>query len=202
MNQPLQTILDFVEGRLALEAFEQILYTDRALERLLGDETQSWHNTTIKTNPYHYLISLNYTDPATAIKVQGALELVLQRLGIACKPDRTAADFYDLLLGAQPKWLHVDTAWLQTHVLPQADGRSGKALKDWLRERLTQLFQYRKKPPKWLQSAEWPVGEHGPLFFLGQIDINEDCGCFHDAASVYLFFDRKTGETRTVTQVA
>jgi hypothetical protein len=43
------------------------------------------------------------------------------------------------------------------------------------------------------------MNEHGPLVFLGQIDIRN---YFHDEAAAYVFHDPVTGVTETVIQVA
>jgi hypothetical protein len=59
-----QTIVDFVEGRLSAKAFEQIVYNYPALESVLRDESLKWHDSYIKSNPYEFLIGLDYDDPA------------------------------------------------------------------------------------------------------------------------------------------
>lgn len=201
MDKALQSILDFVEGRLSAKDFEQVLYSDADLERLLKDESLRWHDTYIKSDPFDFLIGLDFDDPGGVLNAQGALELFLQRRGVPCQPDRAAADLHDLLLDAQPEWLDVDTAYLMKHVLPHAGGRSGAALRKWLRGRLEELFRYHKKPPRWLQSPTWPITASGPMYFLGQLKLG-DCEHFHDEAVAYLFFDPVTRETRTVIQVA
>jgi hypothetical protein len=44
------------------------------------------------------------------------------------------------------------------------------------------------------------MAENGPMYFFGQIRL-ERCEHFHDEAALYVFFDPKTGETKTVIQV-
>lgn len=200
MDKALQTILDFVEGRLSAKAFEQLVYSDEGLERLLKDKALKWHDTYIKTDPYTYVAALDYDDPDGVLDAQGTMELFLKRRGVPFRRDRTASDFYNLLLSAQPKWLSVDSAYLQKHVLPDAGGRSGRELKEWLKGRLKELFRYYRNPPRWIQSPAWPITGSRPMYFLGQIKLH-DCEYFHDEAAAYLFFDPATGETRTVIQV-
>jgi hypothetical protein len=137
---------------------------------------------------------------AACLDAQGAMELFLQQKGIPFQRHSGAAELHDLLLSAQPSWLAVDTTYLQKHVLPDANGRSGHDLKAWLGSRLKQLFRYHRKPPKWIQSPAWPITENGPMYFPGQLTL-DDCECFHDQAAAYVFLDPKTGETRTVIQV-
>jgi hypothetical protein len=200
MEQPTQTILDFVEGRLSAKQFEQIVYTDHDLESLLKDESLKWHDTYVKSNPYDFLIGLDYDDAGDILNAQGTLELFLQRRGVPFQRHNAAYDFYGLLLDAQPNWLAVDTAYLQKHILPDGGDRSGQELREWLRARLEQLFRYYKEPPQWIQSPAWPITKSGPVYFLGQVKL-DDCECFHDEAAAYVFFDPATGETKTVIQV-
>jgi hypothetical protein len=200
MDKAIRTIVDLVEGRLTAKEFQQAVYNDASLERTLNDESLRWHDTYIKTSPYYFLFDLDYDDPAGRLDAQGAMELFLQRKGIPFQSDRRVAELYDILLAAQPKWLTLDTAYLQRHVLPDAGDRTGQALTDWLKDRLLQMFRFHEHPPKWIQSPAWPISGHGPMYFLGQIKL-ANCEYFHDEAAAYLFFDPATGETKTVIQV-
>lgn len=196
----LQSILDFVEGRMSVLDFEQTLYNDSALECLLKDESLKWQNTYVKTDPYEFLINLNYSDPGDIFTAQGALEMFLQRKEIPYNRTTVYSDFYDLLMDVQPKWLLADPAYVKTHVLPEAGNRNGAELKEWLKTRIRELFRYHKRPPKWIQNPAWPINENGPMYFLGQIKI-ENCELFHDEAAAYLFLDLKTRATKSVIQV-
>lgn len=201
MDETIQLILGFVEGRISAKEFEQIVYSDPSVERLLKDESLQWRNTYIKSNPYDYLVWLDYDDLGDVMNAEGAMELFLQRRGIPFRPHRATSDLYNLLLAAQPAWLSVGTAYLQRNLLPDAGDRKGAELSTWLRARLEQLFRYYKSPPRWIQSPNWPMNQNGPMHFLGQIDL-DDAEYFHDEAAAYLFFDPATGETKTVIQVA
>jgi len=200
VDEALQAALDFVEGRITGKEFGQAVYSDPAIEALFKDASLHWHDTYIKSNPYDYLIGLDYDSPAGVLNAQGAVELFLKQRNISFKRTAVFSEFYDLLLSAQPKWLDVDTAYLKDHILPDAGDRKGKALKKWLKARLKALYRFNKKPPKWIQSPAWPIGENGPLYFLGQIKI-EGCELFHDEAAAYVFLDPVSGATKTVIQV-
>lgn len=200
MNEALQTVLDFVEGRIDGKDFEKKVYSDPLMESLLQDETLKWHSTYIKNDPYHFLIGLDYNDPGDVLNAQGAMELFLERKDIPLIRATAHSNFQELLLAAQPGWLNVDTAYLQKHVLPDAGGLQGKELQTWLNVRLKELFRYHKKPPKWIQNPAWPITDNRPMYFLGQIKL-DNCEHFHDEAAVYVFLDPSTGETRTVIQV-
>jgi hypothetical protein len=194
-----QVLIDFVEGRLSAPAFEQKVYYDAELERLLTDESLHWRKTYIKTNPYDFLIGLNYADPRGVLDAHGAVEFFLKYKAIPFQKASVYEDYYNLLLEAQPGWLDVDIKYLQDQILAKANGRQGGELKEWLRSHLTERFRYHKEPPKWIQSPAWPISDNEPLYFLGQITI-EDCELFHDTTTVYVFLDTKSGETKTVMQ--
>jgi hypothetical protein len=69
----------------------------------------------------------------------------------------------------------------------------------WLRKEVGPLKCIGKKP-KWNQSSDWPFTEDGPMTFVGQIDVPP--GLFHDEASFYVFYESRTGRTKTLLQVA
>jgi hypothetical protein len=200
MDEAQKTIIDFVEGRMSSGDFEQRVHNDTALETLLKDPTLKWHDTYIKSNPYDFVIAIDFNDPGGILDAQGAMELFLQRKGVTCQPTKVYSDFHGLLLDAQPKWLDVDSRYLKNQIFPQAGDLKGKKLREWLKTRLIELFRYHKKPPKWIQSPAWPINENGPMYFLGQIKI-ENCELFHDDGAAYIFLDVKSGETKTIIQL-
>lgn len=199
-GEALRVALDFVEGRISAKEFEQKLYFNQEIEALFKDDSLRWHGTYIKTDPYHFLIELNYDSPDDVLNAQGAVELFLKDRGVAFKRTPAYSDFYELLLSAQPIWLDVDTDYLKDHILPAAGDRQGEDLKTWLEVRLRELFCFAERPPEWIQSPAWPIGENGPMFFLGQIKV-ENRELFHDEAAAYVFLDPVSKATRTIIQV-
>lgn len=200
MDEALQIALDFVEGRITPQEFEQKLYSDPQLEALLKEESISWSDTYIKTNPFDFLLWRRYDTLDGILDAQGAVELFLLRKEVPFQRTTVHTDFFDLLRDAQPTWLDIDTTYLQKQVLPEAGPRKGKALKEWLYDKIHDLFRFHSKPPKWIQNPAWPISENGPMFFLGQMKL-KDCEIFHDEAAAYLFIDPASGETRTIIQV-
>jgi hypothetical protein len=195
----LATIVDFVEGRLAVTEFEDLLYKDPALEALLCDDPKLPTKSYVGSSVHLYLLQLDYSDPGSVLNAHGAHRDWLDRRGVTYAASRDADGLYDIILSAQPKWLRVDASYVQEQFLSRAGQRSGRELRDWLRAELVKAFRYVAKPPKWIQSPAWPVGPNGPLVFLGQVEVDE---YFHDVAAVYVFHDRATGECTTVMQVA
>ena len=198
---PVQLVVGFVEGKVPPAAFAECLYENQALETFLSDPSLEWGSTYIVTNPYYYCLELDYGTTRGVLNAKGALQLFLDRKGIAATPDKATEQRHDLLTKVQPGWLDVDLDWLERTVLPEAGDRTGKNLETWLKGRLRELFRCRKRPPRWIQNPDWPIGENGPLYFLGQIAI-DDCELFHDEAAAFVFLDPTTGATATIIQVA
>lgn len=200
MQDAMQTILDFVEGRMASEDFKQQVYNNSQIETLLSDESLTWHSTYIKTNPYYFIIERDFDDPGDLLSIQGALQLFLDKKQIAYSASAQYSDEFDILIDAQPRWLAVDAKYVKDHIFPDAGERTRKDLKKWLAEQFALRFRYNQKPPSWIQSPAWPIGDAGPLYFLGQLKL-KDCELFHDEAAAYVFVDTTTGETKTIIQV-
>jgi hypothetical protein len=198
MDDAIATIVAFVEGRIEPGDFEKRLYNDPAMESALNNDPTLKPGTYIGTSTYLFVADQDFESPGGVLNVHGAVCQFLERKQIPFRPTKVYAELYNIILKAQPRWLDVRADWLKKNVLSAAEGRKGKELRDWLRARLLELFKYRVKPPKWIQSPNWPIGENGPLVFLGQLRIAD---YFHDEAAVYVFHDPTTGRCETVLQV-
>lgn len=198
MEEAIAKIVAFVEGHMEPAEFEQTLYGDPEIEHALNDDPTLPPRSYVGASTFLFVVEQDFSSPDGVLNAHGALAQYLERKGIAFKPTKSHAELYDIILDAQPKWLHVPVDWLNKNVLSGAEGRKKKELRDWLRKRLLELFKYRGKPPKWIQSPNWPIGENGPLVFLGQLKIPD---YFHDEAAAYLFHDPTTGRCETVIQV-
>ena len=198
MDDAIASIVSFVEGRIEPADFEKRFYNDPVIESALNDDPTLKPGTYIGACKYLFVVEQDFESPGGVLNVHGALSQFLERKQIVFRPTKAYAELYDVILKAQPRWLDVRADWLKRNVMSAAEGRKGKVLRDWLRARLLELFKYREKPPKWIQSPNWPIGENGPLVFLGQIRIPH---YFHDEAAAYLFHDPKTGGCETVIQV-
>jgi hypothetical protein len=198
MDDAIASIVAFVEGRIEPAEFEKRLYNDPAIEFALNDDPTLKPCTYIETSTFLFVVQQDFESPGGILNVQGALSQFLERKQIPFRPTGAHSQLYDIILKAQPGWLNVPDDWLKKNVLSAAERRKGKKLRDWLRARLLELFKYRVKPPKWIQCPDWPIGENGPLVFLGQIRIPD---YFHDEAAAYLFHDPTTGRCETVIQI-
>lgn len=195
MNPLLQLLADFTEGRLKLDAFEEKLYQDTALEQLLTEQQAPrhahWHTL------YHYLINLDYRNPGDILNAQSALSDFLLTVGIHTKISSSTTELLELLSATQPKWLDVDLDYAATLLRRAPPGSNVREKKKWLKDEFLSLFRYTRQPPRWLQAPAWPITPNGPLVFLGQLPID---GYFHDQAAAYVFHDPEEGKCTTILQ--
>jgi hypothetical protein len=199
VSEELQVILDFVGGRVDASDFATQFYANERFKVVLNDDPNLSRHTYIGQSVYDFILHHDFTDPGDILTIQGALIQYLERRGITPQVTTAYDDRYDLILAAHPSWLDVDTRFLKQHILPYAGERSGETLKHWLHAQLLERFKYVKEPPEWLQNPGWPINEHGPLVFLGQIEVTN---YFHDSAAAYVFHDPVSGATETIIQVA
>ena len=195
-TEALQRLSDFVSGKTPVLEFEQQLNNDPDIEALLSAESAPRYCQT-GTTLFHYLIGLDLSDPGHVLSAQDVLVSLLQKHGVKTVPSGAAAAAYALLLEAQPRWLDADAKFLAS-LLDAAPCLPAKQRKTWLRQRILELFKYAKQPPRWLQSPAWPIGDAGPLVFLGQFPV---AGYFHDEAAVYVFHDPAKNAFTTFVQV-
>ncbi|WP_425616738.1 hypothetical protein NA78x_000392 [Anatilimnocola sp. NA78] len=196
---PLEVIQQFVAGKISPPEFRDLLYNHDGFEELLTNDPnlKRPNYVLLAGSAYHFVISQSYDDAAGIVNAQNALCDYLKRNKIEFERTSVYEDLHDVLLDAQPKWLLVDSYWISQNIMPQAEGRTGKALLNWLKEQLHERFQFASKPPKWLRNPNWPLGPHGPLVFLGQVKIE---GYFKDKAAAYVFYDPESKETKTILQ--
>jgi hypothetical protein len=199
MSEELQAILDFVEERIDASHFAAQFYGNERFKLVLNNDPDLSPHTYVGRSVYDFILHHDFTNPADLVSIQGALMQYLQRHGISPQATSVYNDLYDLILAAQPGWLDVDTHYLKQHILPYVGARSGETLRQWLHDQLLERFRYLTAPPEWIQNPEWPMSEHGPLVFLGQLEVNR---YFHDTAAAYVFHDPISGITETIIQVA
>lgn len=195
MTKEFQLIKDFVEGKLTDIEFESHL---ESLQSALEDNSLSWADTYVKTNPFDYINSLKINSIVGRLNTQGVLKLFLERKGIPTKEYKKYSEDFGLTLDTQPKYINADTDFIERIIIP-ANGKSKSEIKKLMKERFKTLFQYHKRPPKWIQSPIWPIRNDRPLYFLGQLEI-KDCELFHDNGCIYIFIDTDSGAIETVRQ--
>lgn len=199
-DSALNTIKRFVAGQMTPPEFRDRLYNDDTFETLLTNDPNLTASNFVSSSgsAYHFVIAQDYDDPGGILSVQGALCDFMDRNNIEYAKTKRYSDFYALILDVQPRWLAVDSKYVAKAIMPHAGERSGIELREWLASEFRTRFRYANKPPKWIQSPAWPIGENGPLVFLGQVGIKD---YFHDEAAAYVFYDEQSGRCDTIIQV-
>jgi len=200
MEKEINILKSFVEGNIDTKTFEKELYENENLKKILDDNNINTMYSRRHSSPYYYLLELNYNDIRGKLKAQGAIESFLNNKEIKFIKNNEFIDEYNLILDAQPKYLDVDTKFIQKYILPSDKNKPKKELKEHMKLKFKEYFKYQSKPPQWIQNPEWIIKNDVPLFFLGQKEI-KDCKIFHDDGAVYIFVDEKTGEIETITQL-
>jgi hypothetical protein len=150
----------------------------------------------------HYRRLHNKQDRTTLgglVNSEGIIEDFLQKAEVGFHPAKRFGSIYRLILKAVPEYLDPPLEFMTEKVVP-LDGDLSDAKKTKLiKERLKEYFKYVDKPPKWIQSPDWPIRDGKPLVFVGQLSIDAP-ELFHDKGAAYLFFDPANGAFETVAQ--
>ncbi|MCL2152417.1 MAG: hypothetical protein FWH57_05580 [Oscillospiraceae bacterium] len=194
----LDIIVQFVERKIPTEEFIEKLYNNEELERVLSENIVLSPFTYLGETAYLYLLNQDLNTPGGLLNSLSALEEFLQKKHIAFTKNNEASKLYSLLLKVQPNWIDIPN-WYMKKLQEISDDKKGKDLESFLKEKIRQDFRYSKKPPKWLQSAQWLYRKEIPLLFVGQMDITE---IRHDTAQLYIFYDEINNEFHFIEQTA
>ncbi|PQA97778.1 hypothetical protein B0A69_00100 [Chryseobacterium shigense] len=201
MADEIQVLKDFVEGKISDQDFEQQLYTNSALEKLLSDSAINWHGTYLQeATAFLYLIGQDYKNAEGRLNAHETVKLFLNKIGIQFVTSTKPTDDYDLLLSTQPKYIEAEAGFIEKYIVPEDTSLSKADRKQYIKQRYAELFKYQTKPPKWIQNPDWPIRNDKPLYFLGQLDIKKG-DLFHDEGSIFLFIDAETGILETIKQL-
>jgi hypothetical protein len=191
-------LIDFVEGNISIEEFENSLINNPFLEKFLKDDTDLKKDTYIGDNVFDFIIMESWKSPGGQLSIHGAICQHLKRKNIVYNETSLYKDKFNLILDCQPNWLDIDDIFLNNEIILKAPKQSKGEMKIWIENKIKEMFRYATKPPCWIQSPEWPILNGRPLVFLCQQDINN---YFHDKATVYIFFDELSEKIETVLQV-
>ncbi|MGB4812096.1 MAG: hypothetical protein WBP13_06400 [Methylophilaceae bacterium] len=187
-------LVAFVEGNLDAEILEKALEGE-AMESLLGPT-----NGLNKTVPfYEQLLFQGLSSLGGQVNTEGIIENFLTLVDVPYKSARRYGKVYRLILSALPDHVDPPLAFLMEKIIPNDSELSDSKKKLIIKERLKKAFPYANKPPRWLQSAEWPIENDVPLLFIGQLKISAP-NYFHDDGMAYLFFNAESGSFETITQ--
>lgn len=196
----MEILLKFITGKITAQEFENELYTNIELEELLRKSTD-WSGTFVgnyATNLYDYLIAINYSRTENTMNAVDALELYFKKEGISFPQKNVYLDLYNLILNSQPKYLDVNTQFIEKYIMPTNSSLSKADLKKVMRSNFERYFKFQNKPPRWIQNPAWIIRNEKPLFFVGQLDLKSEL--LHDNGVIYVFLNEETGEIETIKQ--
>lgn len=147
MNEELQVLVDFAEGRLEAREFEAMMYKNPRFEDVLDDDPHLAPGTAVGASVYLFVLGQSFGLPGGVLNVYAAVCDWLRRNGHSFQAIKNIP-------------LPLD---LQDHEFGLA-----------LHRELSTRFCPNGRPPEWLQHPEWPINENGPLAFVGQMLTNQD----------------------------
>jgi hypothetical protein len=103
----------FVEGRMLPRDFEVALSDHSRIEALLDNDPERPSATYVGRSLYLYLLQLDYGAPGGVLNAQGALTDWLKRHHVPHVPSPDPAKLIGLIHDAQPKWLSLDSGYIQ-----------------------------------------------------------------------------------------
>ncbi|EWS80892.1 hypothetical protein [Brachybacterium phenoliresistens] len=193
-------MISIIQGFLSGEISDAVFLEELCGDRL--DGLRHWPNAPAYVphrDLMQYLLLADIDTPDGRYAVTSVLEEYLRDHGAAVAPTtrgRKAASDYELLLDVQPRWLDVTGDEMKELLAAAADAPEDSRraqLKAMIKER----YRYLRRPPRWLQSPQWPLVEQRAAVFVGQLDVS---ALHHDTAHLYVFVDEHSGNVVTVTQ--
>ena len=200
-EKAIQIMQGFVEGTIDISAFKLEFDNNPAVKKTLADDPLCPQGTYYllpeDKDIVRFLEERRWTTRSEQYGVWGEIRRFLSRYDYPFKPNEYYKERYNFLLDIQPRWLDITNEdFLNTQVIAKIPEGLTKAKRiQWCKARLKELFKYDKSPPRWIQSAEWPILEGKPLVFRKQINNIAD-----NERVDYIFYCPETGEEHIVTQ--
>lgn len=193
----LDVLIGFAEGIIDGTTLDASLDTSE-MQQLLGVFEQPGYPAL--TN---YYIRLTNNEDRTSLRglvnSEGIIEDFLKKAEVQFRAAGRFRKIHSLILTSVPSHLDPPLEFLTEKVIPLESNLSDTQKKKLIKERLKALFKYIDKPPRWIQSPDWPIRDGKPLIFLGQIAIDAP-ELFHDTGAAYLFYDPDKREFETISQ--
>ena len=205
MENAIQPILDFVEGRISANEFRKEFQTNKELQNVLKEkmdrkfrylENYEYNLYNLFTMDYDYRKD-NWDTINTRYGLMFELSQFLTQRNIPFCPYAKYTDDYLFFLNIQPSWLDIiDDQGIFDKILEERPTELSKTKQiAWGKARLKELFRYDKTYPRWVQGAEWPIVNGKPLMFSHQSKEKKD-----DERVYFYFYDPDTMEETVVEQ--
>ncbi|MCL2466465.1 MAG: hypothetical protein FWF02_06780 [Micrococcales bacterium] len=197
------TVQQFVTGTMPLGVFVQLLHRNLPLREYLasgggvdGPAGQDLLGT---------LLRVAWQDMAQVHSAQQLLDQFLRAQGINVRPTDRYEKRVELAEKLAPLMTKVQEPWLKIPVpyfallLKECTAETDGDVEDLVRRRVKNRFRSLGDPPQWLHEEYWPVGRHGPLVFVTQLEVAPDRP---GTAVNYVFVDPRDGAFLVVPQAA
>lgn len=201
-EEAINIMKSFVSGNMTVEDFWIEFNANPLIEAIIVEQeikawgsryTEWWASaTTLKA----YVKDINKYRFSDMVFM--SVKFFFENSNIPCSIDNFYRDRYSFLIKIQPDWLDLDDEdYLIDNIInkiPNDLTSQTKKIK-WCKEEIKKHFKYDKTPPRWVQSAEWPIIDGKPLVFKKQSKEKLDDERVH-----FYFYNPETGEETTVTQ--
>ena len=206
MNQAIQYMVDYVEGRLDISEFKKLLKTDQELKKELRKKFDLNYSaySPYNNNVFDYITRHNRFQGSDWDNITNRYIIYMEFkrwLDWFHVPYNASflkyEDDYEYILNIQPSWLDcADDQGIFERIIAETPQELSKSKRiQWGKSKIKELFRYDKTYPHWIQSPEWPIVNGKPLVFSHQKKAGKD-----DARTFYYFYDPDTGEETVVTQ--
>ena len=156
----------FAEGKMSTYEFWELYQKDENIRNTLINDPKLPKK--IKHNPFLYN-NLDINMLHYRCELYRVVKVYFLRRNINLNFYNKDSEKYTELLDIAPRYVDIDSMWFNDNVLQKCEYNLGtKERKEWLRNKIREVFRYDNKPPRWLQNPEWPIGENGPLLFKKQ----------------------------------
>ena len=201
MNGHWKILVDFVEGNISKEEFEQDFFCNSELQDILNDTSQNWYGTYLaNSTPFIFLTEQNLQSTLGALNAQDVIQMLLDRKGISYSISKKYSKSFALISKVQPKYIDADWGFIETQILPSETICNQKKIEQYCKNRYNDLFRFQSKPPKWIQNPQWPIVNNRPCYYIGQLELKLN-DIYHDNGMAYIFIDYPTKEVKTVIQL-
>ena len=198
-KQALEFMNDFVEGRMTTEQFWERYKSNESIRNLLVNDVTRDH---IESESMYYFAPERLIEVLDISRLEHKNELYqivrryFWRRNESLNFSNSDAEKYECLLKMLPTWLDVrdEDFLLAIYDSTPSDTSKTEKLKH-CKNKVKELFKYDIKPPRWIQSPEWPIVNGKPLVFKGQSKERE-----YDERVYFYFYDSDTSEETVVTQ--
>ncbi|MCL2422477.1 MAG: FHA domain-containing protein [Micrococcales bacterium] len=202
-KRELATVQQFVAGTMPLGLFVQLLHRNVPLREYLakGGGVDEF----VSKDLLGTLLRFSWQDMADVHAAHQLLERLLRAQGIDVKPTDRYSQRVELAEKLAPLMAKVQEPWLKIPVpyfallLKECTAETDGDVEDLMRRRVANRFRSLADPPQWLHEEYWPVGRHGPLVFVTQLEVAPDRP---GTAVNYVFVDPRDGSFLVVPQVA